>query len=242
MKQNKDYLNFLKDKRVIIVGPAKSLLERGNGKFIDSFDVVVRVNRGIEPTMKFSDKIGSRTDILYNCMLEKEDNGGKIDLNLLKLKQVKFVSYHSQVSYQGKAEPNKPHHLDNSKLLIMNSFLETHMIDYNFYNSISSQVNCRPNTGFIAIFDLLFHEVKELYITGYTFYMDGFMTGYKDHLNDEFINRAYTSKRHVQKNLFQYLKKNAKEDNRIKTDPILTKILTLDNLKKNDETLKYVFS
>ena len=242
MKQNPDYLKFLKDKRVIIVGPAESLLERGDGKFIDSFDIVVRVNRGIEPTFLNSQKIGSRTDILYNCMLEKDDNGGKIELNLLKLKNVKFVSYHSQVSYQGKAEPTKPHHLDNAKLTIMNSFLKTHMIDHNFYNSISSQVNCRPNTGFIAIFDLLFHEVKELYITGYTFYMDGFMKGYKDHLDEDFINRAYTSKRHVQKNLFQFLKKKVKENNKIKTDPILTKILTLEDLKKDEETLKYVFS
>ena len=242
MKKNPEYLKFLKDKKVIIVGPAESLLERGNGKFIDSFDVVVRVNRGIEPTFQNSDKIGSRTDILYNCMLEKDDNGGKIDLNMLKLKNVKFVSYHSQVSYQGKAEPIKPHHLDNGKLKLMNSFLNTHMIDYNFYNSISSQVNCRPNTGFIAIFDLLFHEVKELYITGYTFYMDGFMKGYKDHLDEDFINRAYTSKRHVQKNLFQFLKKKVKENNKIKTDAILTKILTLENLKKDEETLKYVFS
>ena len=175
-------------------------------------------------------------------LLEKDDNGGKIDLNMLKLKNVKFVSYHSQVSYQGKAEPIKPHHLDNGKLKLMNSFLNTHMIDYNFYNSISSQVNCRPNTGFIAIFDLLFHEVKELYITGYTFYMDGFMKGYKDHLDEDFINRAYTSKRHVQKNLFQFLKKKVKENNKIKTDAILTKILTLKNLKKDEETLKYVFS
>lgn len=242
MKKNPEYLKFLKDKKVIIVGPAESLLERGNGNFIDSFDVVVRVNRGIEPTFKNSDKIGSRTDILYNCMLEKDDNGGKIDLNMLKLKNVKFVSYHSQVSYQGKAEPIKPNHLDNGKLKLMNSFLKTHMIDYNFYNSISSQVNCRPNTGFIAIFDLLFHEVKELYITGYTFYMDGFMKGYKDHLDEDFINRAYTSKRHVQKNLFQFLKKKVKENNIIKTDAILTKILTLENLKKDEETLKYVFS
>ena len=242
MKQNLNYLKFLKGKRVIIVGPAESLLERGNGEFIDSFDIVVRVNRGIEPTFLNSKKIGSRTDILYNCMLEKDDNGGKIDLNMLKLKNVKFVSYHSQVSYQGKAEPIKPHHLDNGKLKLMNSFLNTHMIDYNFYNSISSQVNCRPNTGFIAIFDLLFHEVKELYITGYTFYMDGFMKGYKDHLDDDFINRAYTSKRHVQKNLFKFLKKIAKEDERIKPDPILKKILTLDELKKDKETLNYVFS
>ena len=39
------------------------------------------------------------------------------------------------------------------------------MIDYNFYNSISSQINCRPNTGFIALFDLLNRGIKELYIT-----------------------------------------------------------------------------
>ena len=65
MKQNQDYLNFLKDKKVIIVGPAESLLERGDGQFIDSFDVVVRVNRGIEPTLKNNDKLGTRTDILY---------------------------------------------------------------------------------------------------------------------------------------------------------------------------------
>ncbi len=242
MKQNQNYLNFLKDKKVIIVGPAESLLERGDGQFIDSFDVVVRVNRGIEPTLKNSKKLGSRTDILYNCMLEKEDNGGIIDLNLLKYKKVKFVSYHSQVSYEGKAEPIKPHHLDNNKLLAMNSFLKTHMIDHNFYNSISFKVNCRPNTGYIAIFDLLFHDVKQLYITGYTFYMDGFMKGYKDHLNNEFITKCYTSKRHIQKNLFEFLKKKSKEDNRIKPDPILTKILTLEDLKKDEETLKYVFS
>ena len=68
------------------------------------------------------------------------------------------------------------------------------------------------------------------------------MKGYKDHLDDDFINRAYTSKRHVQKNLFKFLKKIAKEDERIKPDPILKKILTLDELKKDKETLNYVFS
>lgn len=242
MKQNQDYLNFLKDKKVIIVGPAESLLERGDGQFIDSFDVVVRVNRGIEPTLKNYDKLGTRTDILYNCMLEKEDNGGIINLDLLKSKQVKFVSYHPQVSFEGKALSIKPYHIDNNKLNNMNTFLKTHMINHEFYNSISSQVNCRPNTGFIAIFDLLFHEVKELYITGYTFYMDGFMKGYKDHLDSNFITKCYNSRRHNQKNLFNFLKKTSKEDKRIKTDTILTRILTLDELKKDEETLKYVFS
>ena len=242
MKKNKEYLDFLKDKKVIIVGPAESLLQRGDGKFIDSFDIVVRVNRGIEPSLKYSDKIGSRTDILYNCMLEKEDNGGYIDLNLLKSQNVKFVSYHPQVSFEGKALPIRPYHLDNNKLNNMNTFLKTHMINHEFYNSVSSQVNCRPNTGFIAIFDLLFHEVKELYITGYTFYMDGFMKGYKDHLDSNFITKCYNSRRHNQKNLFDFLKKTSKEDERIKTDTILSRILTLDELKKDEETLKYVFS
>ena len=63
--------------------------------------------------------------------------------------------------------------------------IKTNMIDSNFYNSISSQINCRPNTGYIAIFDLLNYDIKELYITGFTFYLDKFMPGYKDQVKKD---------------------------------------------------------
>ena len=34
--------NYLKDKKVILVGPSKHLLNSNLGEFIDSFDVVIR--------------------------------------------------------------------------------------------------------------------------------------------------------------------------------------------------------
>ena len=50
--------DFLKDKKVILVGPSESLLKNKNKEFIESFDVIVRVNRGIEPTDKYGEYVG----------------------------------------------------------------------------------------------------------------------------------------------------------------------------------------
>ena len=50
--KNKKYFNFLKNKKAIIIGPAEYLTTKdyiGFGEKIDKeFDVVVRLNRGIE--------------------------------------------------------------------------------------------------------------------------------------------------------------------------------------------------
>ena len=40
---------YFKDKSVVIVGPSPSLKGSGQGKYIDSFDIVVRVNKGWWP-------------------------------------------------------------------------------------------------------------------------------------------------------------------------------------------------
>ena len=114
---------------------------------------------------------------------------------------------------------------------------------FEFYNKISSQVKCRPNTGYIAIFDLLNYDVKELYITGFTFYLDKFMPGYKDQVDkEEFNNKCFTSQRHNQKNLWEFLKKSYAENSKLKVDPYLHKILGLTELKNDPETKLFVFS
>tara|TARA_B100001250_G_C19790430_1_gene786232 strand:+ start:1495 stop:2214 length:720 start_codon:yes stop_codon:yes gene_type:complete len=234
---------YLNNKKVIVIGPSKSLLDRKDGSFIDSFDVVVRINRGIEPTDTFSKEIGSRCDILYNCMLEHPDNGGVIDVPYLVKHNLKYVVYHPEVSFGGKAINKPPKHLNHEKIkqLHLNG-IKTEMIDCNFYNTISSQTNCRPNTGFIALFDLLRYNISELYITGFTFYLDTFMSGYKDHVDKvKFNNKCFTSQRHNQQNLWKFLKDQAHLDSRIKTDLILQRILSLDELKNDQETINYVF-
>lgn len=58
----REVLGYLKDKRVAIVGNAKSIFDTRYGKLIDSFDVVIRFNRGfiLSPEAQ-----GTKTDILF---------------------------------------------------------------------------------------------------------------------------------------------------------------------------------
>ena len=236
--------DFLKDKKVILVGPSESLLKNKNKEFIESFDIIVRVNRGIEPTDKYGEYVGERTDILYNCMLEHPDNGGIIDADYFASKKVKFVVYHSEVDFHGVATDKEPSHLKPKTIKkLNNNNISTNKINFEFYNKISSQVKCSPNTGYIAIFDLLNYDVKELYITGFTFYLDKFMPGYKDQVDkEEFNNKCFTSQRHNQKNLWEFLKKSYAENSKLKVDPYLHKILGLTELKNDPETKLFVFS
>ena len=43
---DRKYNQYLKGKSVIIVGPAAYMLEKESSEFIESFDIVVRLNRG----------------------------------------------------------------------------------------------------------------------------------------------------------------------------------------------------
>ena len=70
--------SFLKNKKIIIVGPAPYLENYELGNFIDSFDIVVRINKGHQMT-KDSKKFGSRTDILFHCVSQKFENGGELN-------------------------------------------------------------------------------------------------------------------------------------------------------------------
>ena len=72
--ENNYFRSYLKNKKVNIVGPADYVNE---GEFIDNYDVVVRVNRG-HNMINSPIKYGSRTDILYHCINEHNEAGGKI--------------------------------------------------------------------------------------------------------------------------------------------------------------------
>lgn len=54
--------DYCKDKKVILVGNSVSLLNEDYGKFIDSYDVVVRIGKGV-PLKRYQKNVGSRTDV-----------------------------------------------------------------------------------------------------------------------------------------------------------------------------------
>ena len=174
MSPEKEYKNFLKGKRVAIVGPAKSVMFQKNGPLIDSYDVVVRIcNTEAEFDLSHhGDYIGTKTDVMYNVM----------DSHISNLKKwivdngVKYLSttYPSQEWFFGRIE-------NNVELLRYESAFETVTIPPEPYFSVKKATNSRPNSGFCAIIDLLSSELKELFITGIDFYrssVEGDGSGY----------------------------------------------------------------
>ena len=85
-----EYQNFFSNKSVAIVGPSSKMDKSGCGKLIDSFDIVVRLNRALP--IKNTEDLGTRTDILYNNLDLAEKERGAIDPDLWNSCGVKYVS------------------------------------------------------------------------------------------------------------------------------------------------------
>jgi len=66
-KMIKEFNDYLADKKVIIVGPAYYLRDKQQGDYINSFDVVVRINEPMHAPINRQDKIdfGDKTNIIY---------------------------------------------------------------------------------------------------------------------------------------------------------------------------------
>ena len=134
------------------------------------------------------------------------------------------------------------HSLVNMKKINeISSLIPVRIIDHRFHTNLSKEVQCKPNTGFLAIYDLLSMKPRSLSIYGFSFYLDGFLPGQKMGIENEkncteqeFANMAFNSKRHIQRNMWQYAKNTIKNNPSVKLDSFLEKIL---NLEKFDRKL-----
>jgi len=166
-KYDSQYNELLKDKKVIIVGPSPSLEGKGMGEYIDSFDVVVRINKAFPIEKGLESDIGSRTDIHYHCLHTHPACGGPVFYDEMKLENV-FVScpYGKYIS---------PFHGDITRFENINKKynLPFHILNSEYYLEIANMVGTRANSGTLTILDLLCYDVKELHITGFTWFRDG---------------------------------------------------------------------
>ena len=239
------YSNFIEGKNVAIVGPANYLLDLSIGDYIDSFDIVLRINRGLELIPAYSQKLGTRTDILYHCLLESPDNGGPIDINFYKKNNLKWFCTMPKTGYDGKVYPYRfPKNTKYLSLLKVLYNFNFHKVGSDILKEIQKEIKCKPNTGLISIIDILSFKPKKLFITGFSFYLDSFIEGYKagcSRSEEIFSEQCFLSVRHNQFNQWNYLKRVYKENkNIILTDNILDKILqmeTLDRDKFNNEII-----
>jgi hypothetical protein len=226
----KEYKDFLNQKRVAIVGPAKTAISLQQAEMIESYDVVVRLNNMLASEKDHSDKIGKRTDVVYATL---DDPPMAIVQQCLQNK-VKYLSssYPEQewffLQRMGK-------NVDFLKKIA--NFKTVTLPDYPYF-SIKSLIKSRPNTGFSAIIDLLDSNLSELYITGIDFYRsatldggngyyDGYVCQWTDRKNMDFVHTGYDGPdRHDPDEAFRFFKHEMfAKDDRIKVDPFLKKFL-----------------
>lgn len=192
IKKDKKIEELLKDKRIAFVGPSNHLEGKKIGKLIDEYDLICRVNEIFPKDL--GEDYGSRTDISFINFATREITHFiyKIRESGEKAKNIKqFICpvIKAQHDWGGSVR-------DNEKIInIYNT--PTYFIDKEDYETLYNQVGIEPNMGFLSILFLLQYSIKELFVTGISFYaqLRG-NTTVKDY--DIYYHKGYTPK------LFQY--------------------------------------
>lgn len=177
MKTKIDYSLFLKDKKVAVVGPSKSaLFTKDNGNKIDSYDVVIRINQGLDLISLNKDSFGTKVDVLYNSLDYSPDSGGIINSQKLYQHGVNYICS-PYAEYEGFHNPII-YSIDSYLKSSLYNHFSIRFIDRGLYDSIKHGANSRVNSGLGTIVDILSFDISELYITGIDFYRSSYFKGY----------------------------------------------------------------
>lgn len=229
-----NYSNLIKGKKVAIVGPASSLVGRELGDIIDNHDTIVRTNRGCELIDQHTRDLGSRTDILYSCLIEQKENAGYWDKEKIVDKfGVKYLCTTPNMSMKGIAPVTVLHHMvDKEKYREISQEIPCRIIDHTFFTKIALEIDCRPTTGYIAIHDILRYSPERLSIYGFDFYHSGWIDEYKGGMINqtvsEVLERTLNSKRHLHKNMWLHAKSTILNNPSVLIDDNMREVLEMD--------------
>lgn len=226
IEKNRDsYRKFLKGKKVAIVGPAPSILNSNQADLLNSYDVIVRLNKALPVPENLQKDVGSRTDVLYNCMNPSQECGGLIDTELLHKLGVKYLvsPYAPLNGYRFKKD------IDNFLKKNRNSKVLFCHFSKDYFRKLFKIMKL-PNTGICAILDLLRQDISELYITGFTFFKGGYVKDYRPYSEQEVLKRMAKYNLHNQEKQLRFMKKILSNDSRVKMDKALSEIIHGDTV------------
>lgn len=233
------YKEFLNNKTVAIVGPSCNTDGTKQGKLIESYDIIVRLNKTFNVPKNKQIDIGKRTDILYNSM-NTSDYPGENDfsnrlIHKLKNNNVKYISCPYPYIY--------PFDNDISKFISVNNHqLPYHIINLVLYKYLVSILKTRPYTGTCAILDLLNYPIKELYITGIDCYLNSYYKEYRK-ISKRTLSNLQNNNIHFNSPQLEFIKNLSLRDNRIKLDKFLETYFFQKNVKfyKNIEVINHIY-
>jgi hypothetical protein len=215
--------DWFSGKRVAVVGGADSAYQEKKGEYIDSFDVVVRINKGVESIADYSDFVGKKTDILFHIFFEGTNKtSSPITPKLWKKSNIKALI---RTTSKGASQSYINKFLSIAKGI---NYVE---LPENIIKSATKSINgYQPTTGFIALYTILKAEPKELYITGITFLKTPHSNAYRTISHRESLSFLKKNNIHNTDIEFDWFFKKYhefKEQNIIKTDKKLCELLGL---------------
>ncbi len=172
-----DYFQFIKDKRVILVGPAGYMVGSGMGKEIDSYDVIIRMNLSCPVAEELKPDIGSRTDALYHLVLRRHQLNARPDLfkwhtrdeiRSWKADGVKWV-----VLKLSRTNPEVKRFMP-----VIGDIIPWTTIKKSDLDHVKRKANTGPNMGPVAMYHILAAGAKSLHVVGCDFHQTGYYPTY----------------------------------------------------------------
>lgn len=181
------FTNYIKNKRICIVGPDTELQGKSFGKYIDSFDIVVRHNTVFDYLPfdnKYAKDYGTKTNVLYfapQCIKDYSFNTKTFE-KMKKLKEfgLKYIVYQNGNKDGDYISTDYcfPRELNWFKTNMFRINIATHY-SHNSTKELTKLMclekkkKCIPRVGYISIFDMIIHQAAHIDILGMSFYHGG---------------------------------------------------------------------
>jgi hypothetical protein len=218
---------YLSGKSVVVVGPASYMDGSNQGSFIDSFDVVVRLNGFWKPDESLHPHVGKRTNIRYHSGAEFPNTGGiwnipdmlSYGVEYACIQYPRYLDYfHSDIKKfeQHNSEYNMPFHC---------------WADLELYLSFHHYLGTRMNVGIACVADLMFYDLAKLHVTGFSFYAHkgghDWIKGAKPdgYFLDDYDQEKHTFINHAQLPQMRLIRELQTFDNRLTIDSEMETIL-----------------
>ena len=214
-----DFAELLRGKSVAIVGPSKSIIRKRQEDYIESFDIVVRLNKSLPLPYSMKNFIGTRTDILYNnCNTSDYPGENKFDIASLLSAGVLYLRcpYPEVGVFRGDIMRFKNHN--------KNIGFPFGTINKKYYKSIISKTKTRPYTGTLAILDIIKHDISRLYITGLDFFKYSYYGAYRICSKEDII-RTRNGAIHKREPQIDLIRELVLTDDRIEPDDVLEQVI-----------------
>jgi len=176
IKPEDQYNNFLKGKRVAIVGPSKHILLEKNGAKIDDYDVVIRLKwLPMKGFNTFRDFVGDETHIMYSSVVNRRE-----DYDVLSKTDIKFTR-HPECKI-GSESKNRTYGNISALAYTAEEYafiLKDYATENGYAQDKLTNINSKspysiwPQLGLNAIMETIASDAKEIYITGFTMYHGG---------------------------------------------------------------------